>query len=193
MNCAHAQEQVVDMLWRMVLACSIGRLAVNDSQKAKEHCEKALTINRECGNREFEARLYLSLGELFQSFGECGKAADYLQKACFISSQIGNKMTEFQSLLGLTTLKILQSEAVEAMKYLLQCIGKYEQIRTHLKGNSGFQISLLEKRGTFPYKLLTDLLCCNGKFRDALYVEELGRASVLSEFMADKYSVESHI
>ena len=87
------------MLWRMVLACSIGRLAVNDSQKAKEHCEKALTINRECGNREFEARLYLSLGELFQSFGECGKAADYLQKACFISSQIGDKMTEFQSLL----------------------------------------------------------------------------------------------
>ena len=193
MNCAHAQEQVVDMLWRMVLARSIGRLAVNDSQKAKEHCEKALTINRECGNREFEARLYLSLGELFQSFGECGKAADYLQKACFISSQIGDKMTEFQSLLGLTTLKILQSEAVEAMKYLLQCIGKYEQIRTHLKGNSGFQISLLEKRGTFPYKLLTDLLCCNGKFRDALYVEELGRARVLSEFMADKYPVESHI
>ena len=167
--------------------------SVNDSQKAKEHCEKALTINRECGNREFEARLYLSLGELFQSFGECGKAADYLQKACFISSQIGDKMTEFQSLLRLTTLKISQSEAVEAMKYLLQCIGKYEQIRTHLKGNSGFQISLLEKRGTFPYKLLTDLLCCNGKFRDALYVEELGRARVLSELMADKYSVGSHI
>ena len=167
--------------------------SVNDSQKAKEHCEKALTINRECGNREFEARLYLSLGELFQSFGECGKAADYLQKACFISSQIGDKMTEFQSLLRLTTLKISHSEAVEAMEYLLQCIGKYEQIRTHLKGNSGFQISLLEKRGTFPYKLLTDLLCCNGKFRDALYVEELGRARVLSEFMADKYSVESHI
>ena len=167
--------------------------SVNDSQKAKEHCEKALTINRECGNREFEARLYHSLGELFQSFGECGKAADYLQKACLISSQIGDKMTEFQSLLRLTTLKISQSEAAEAMKHLLQCIGKYEQIRTHLKGNSGFQISLLEKRGTFPYKLLTDLLCCNGKFRDALYVEELGRARVLSELMADKYSVGSHI
>ena len=43
MNCAHAQEQVVDMLWRLVLARSIGRLAVNDSQKAKEHCEKALS------------------------------------------------------------------------------------------------------------------------------------------------------
>ena len=167
--------------------------SVNDSQKAKEQCDKALTISRKCGDRGFKANCYLTLGNTFQSLGECGKAADYLQKACSISSQIGDKMTEFQSLLKLTTLKISHSEAVEAMEYLLQCIGKYEQIRTHLKGNSGFQISLLEKRGTFPYKLLTDLLCCNGKFRDALYVEELGRARVLSEFMADKYSVESHI
>ena len=51
----------------------------------------------------------------------------------------------------------------------------------------------LEKRGTFPYKLLTYLLCSSGKFRDALYAEELGRTRVLAELMADKYSAESHI
>ena len=45
----------------------------------------------------------------------------------------------------------------------------------------------------FPYQLFTDLLCDTGKFRDALYVEELGRARVLAELMADKYSAESHI
>ena len=193
MNCAHAQEQVVDMLWRMVLACSIGRLAVNDSQKAKEHCEKALTINRECGNRECEAQVYLSVGLLSQSFDEYDKAAYYLQKACSISSEIGDKMAEFQSLLLISVLKISQFEDVEAMEYLLQGIEKYEQIRTLQKGNSGFEISLLEKDGTFPYKLLTHLLCRTGNFRDALYVEELGRARVLSELMADKYSVGSHI
>ena len=54
-------------------------------------------------------------------------------------------------------------------------------------------MSLLEEHGTFPYQLFTDLLCDTGKFRDALYVEELGRARVLTEFMADKYSAESHI
>ncbi|XP_022790431.1 tetratricopeptide repeat protein 28-like [Stylophora pistillata] len=37
------------------------------------------------------------------------------------------------------------------------------------------------------------MLCKAGKFRDALYIEELGRATVLAEFMADKYSLESHI
>ena len=166
---------------------------VNDSQKAREYCEKALTIRRERGNREFEAQLYLNLGHLSLSFGECGKAADYLQKACSISSQIGNKMIEFQSLLSFTVLKISQSEASEAMDYLLRCIEKYEQIRTLLKGNSGFQMSLLENHGTFPYMLLTNFLCGTGKFQNALYVEELGRARVLAELMAGKYSTESHI
>ena len=167
--------------------------SVNDSQKAKEHCEKALTISRECGNRKCEAQIYLEVGRLSQSFGEYDKAAYYLQKACSMSSQIGNKMIEFQSLLSITMLKISQSEVVEAMEYLLQGIEKYEQIRNLQKGNTGFEISLLEEHGTFPYKLLTHLLCSRGKFRDALYVEELGRARVLAELMADKYSAESHI
>ena len=167
--------------------------SVNDSQKAKEHCEKALTISRECGNRMYKAQLYLLVGRLSQSFGEYDKAAYYLQKACSISSEIGHKMTEFQSLLHITVLKISQFEVVEALEYLFQGIEKYEQIRTLQKGNSGFEISLLEHRGTFPYKLLTHLLCDTGKFRDALYVEELGRARVLAELMADKYSAKSHI
>nr|XP_058972962.1 uncharacterized protein LOC131799269 [Pocillopora verrucosa] len=167
--------------------------SVNDSQKAKEHCEKALTINRESGNRECEAQVYLSVGLLSQSFGEYDKAAYYLQKACSISSEIGHKMTDFQSLLHIAVLKISQFEVVEALEYLFQGIEKYEQIRTLQKGNSGFEISLLEHRGTFPYKLLTHLLCDTGRFRDALYVEELGRARVLAQLMADKYSSKSHI
>ena len=166
--------------------------SVNDYQKTKEHCEKALTISRECGNRKFEAEIYLNLGNLYLSLGESGKAEDYLEKACSISSQFGYKMTQFQSLLGITQLKISQSEFVEANQCLLQCIGKYEQIRTFLKGNSEFKMSLLEEHGTFPYQLLTNLLCRIGKFRDALYAEELVRARVLAEFMVDKYSLESH-
>nr|XP_058968933.1 tetratricopeptide repeat protein 28-like [Pocillopora verrucosa] len=130
---------------------------------------------------------------IHQSLGECSKAEDCLKKGYSMSSQIGDKMLEFKSLLSITLVKISQSEVVEAKEYLLRCIAKYEQIRTFLKGNSEFKISLLEKHGTFPYHLLTDLLCNIAKFRDALYVEELGRARVLAELMADKYSVESHI
>ena len=37
------------------------------------------------------------------------------------------------------------------------------------------------------------MLCDTGNARDALYVEELGRARGLSDLMAEKYSVETHI
>ena len=167
--------------------------SVNDHQKAREHSEKALTISRECGRRTVKAEIYQTVGEIFQLLGECDKAEKYLEKALSISRQIGLKMSEFNSLLSITEIRLLQSEYVEAMEYLFKCIGKYEQIRTFLKGNSEFQMSLLEEHGTFPYQLLTHLLYRTGKFQDALYVEELGRARVLAEFMAEKYAVESHI
>ena len=167
--------------------------SVNDNQKAEEHFVKALTISRECGCRNAEGKFNLSLGNFYRSLGEFSKAKDCIEKAYSISSLIGNKMFEFHSLLSFTLLKISQSEAGKAMKYLLQCIAKCEQIRTFLKGNSELKMSLLEEHGTFPYNLLTRLLCYYGKFADALSVEDLGRARVLAELMADKYSVESHI
>ena len=166
---------------------------INDNQKAKEHSQKALTISKECGDKALEGHSYLNLGNLSVSLGEYDEAENYLEKARSISSGIGDIMTEFKSLFGITTLKVSQSQVVEAKEHLLQCIGKYEQLRSFLKGNKEFEISLLEEHGSFPYHLLTTLLCDTGKFQDALYVEELRRARVLVECMAEKFSVESHI
>ena len=59
--------------------------------------------------------------------------------------------------------------------------------------NDEFKTSFLEDSGIFPHKLLSSLLCDTGNVRDALYVEELGRARGLSDLMAEKYSVETHI
>ena len=59
--------------------------------------------------------------------------------------------------------------------------------------NDEFKTSFLEDSGIFPHMLLSSLLCDTGNVRDALYVEELGRARGLSDLMADKYSVETHI
>ncbi|CAH3153114.1 unnamed protein product [Pocillopora meandrina] len=166
---------------------------IKDNQKAKEHYQKALTISKECGHKALEGNSYLKLGDLCRSLGECDEAEDYLEKARSISSRIGDILTEFHSLLSITQLKVSQLKVVEAKEHLLQCIGKYEQLRSFLKGNKEFEISLLEVRGIFPYHLLTSLFCNTGKFQDALYVEELGRARVLVECMAKKFSVESPI
>ena len=66
-------------------------------------------------------------------------------------------------------------------------------MRNSLKGNDQFKISLLEEHGTFPYKLLSGMICATRNPQDALYVEELGRARVLADFMANNFSLENHI
>ena len=177
---------------------SYGNLAavfysLGDYQKAKQYYKKALAISKEIGDRHAEAVGYANLGNVFRSLGGCDVAEEYLEKARFISSDIGHNMTDFQILVSFTRLKLSQSKFQEAISYFFQCIEKYEKLRNFLKGNDEFKISLLEKHGTFPYKVFSKLLCATGKPEDALYFEELGRARGLAEFMADRFSVENHI
>ena len=81
----------------------------------------------------------------------------------------------------------------DSLACLHLCIEKYEELRYFLGSNDQLKTSFLENSGIFPYKLLCTLLCKTGSTRDALYVEELGRARGLSDLMAEKYSVETHI
>ena len=167
--------------------------SLGDYQKAKQYEKKALAIGMGIGDRQAEAVAYGNLGKVFHSLGEYDAAEEYLEKARLISSDIGDNMNDFQILISFTKLKLLQSKFEEAISYLFQCIEKYEKLQNFLKGNDEFKTFLLEEHGTFPYKLFSSLLCATGDHRDALYVEELGRARGLSDFMADKFSLENHI
>ena len=167
--------------------------SLGDYKKAKEYFEKKLAIAMEIGCREGEAACYRNLGDSYRSLGEYDVAEEYLEKARSISSDFGNTMNEFQTLCSFSQLKVSQSKFQEAYLYLYQCIEKYEELRNFLQGNDKFKISLLEKHGTFPYKSLSKVLCHTRNSRDALYVEELGRARVLADCMAGKFSLENHI
>ena len=167
--------------------------SLRDYKKAKEYQEKALAISMEIGNREGEAACYHKLGNVYRSLREYDVAEEYLEKARLISIDIGKTMDEFQILCSFSQLKLSQSKFEEAYSYLYRCIEKFEKLRNSLKGNDQFKISLLEEHGTFPYKVLSMLLCYTRNPRDALYVEELGRARVLADSMAGNFSVENHI
>ena len=166
---------------------------LGDYKKAKEYFEKALAITVEIGDREREATGYHKLGNVYRSLGEYDVAEEYFEKARSISSDTGNTMIEFQTLCRFSQLKLSQSKFQEAFSYIYQCIEKYEKLRNFLQGNDQFKISLLEEHGTFPYKLLSRMLCYTRNSRDALYVEELGRARVLADCMAGMFSLENHI
>ena len=167
--------------------------SLGDYKKAEEYQKKALAIRMEIGDRGGAAKCYHILGNVYRSLGEYDVAEEYLEKARSISSDVGITMNEFQILCSFAQLKLSQSKFQEAYSYLYECIEKYEKLRNSLKGNDQLKISLLEVHGTFPYKLLSMLLCDTRNSRDALYVEELGRARVLADSMAGTFSVENHI
>ena len=187
--------EIGDREGEVVDYCNLGSVfySLGDYKKAKEYDEKALAISVEIGDRQGEAACYHKLGDVYRSFGEYDVAEEYLEKARSISSDTGNTMEEFQTLCSFSHLKLSQSKFQEAYSYLYQCIEKYEKLRNFLQGNDQFKISLLETPGTFPYKMLSSLLVATRNSRDALYVEELGRARVLADCMAGKFSLENHI
>ena len=81
----------------------------------------------------------------------------------------------------------------KAKEYFQKAIENYKELRHFLGANDQFKTSFLEDSRTFTHRLLCNLLCATGNARDALYVEELGRTRGLSDLMAEKYSVETHI
>ena len=161
--------------------------------KAEEYLQKALVITTEIGDRRGEAADYGNLGNLFRTVGDFEASEVRLEKALFISRDIGDGRREFEILRSYAVLYLYQDKIKDSLSCLHLCIEKYEELRYFLGANDEFKTSFLEDTGIFPYKLLCTLLCYTGNTRDALYVEELGRARGLSDLMAEKYSVETHI
>ncbi|CAH3162003.1 unnamed protein product [Pocillopora meandrina] len=168
-------------------------LSVGQYDKAEEYLQKALVITTEIGDRQKEASCYGNLGTVFRTGGDFEASEVCLEKALFISRDIGDGRKEFEIPLGYAVLYLYQYKIKDSLSCLYLCIEKYEELRYFLGANDQFKTSFLEDTGIFPYKLLCTLLCDTGNAQDALYVEELGRARGLSDLMAEKYSVETHI
>ena len=168
-------------------------LPLGHYDKAKEYLQKALVIRTEIGDKEGEAADFANLGTVSRTVGDYEASEVFLEKALSISRDIGDRKKEFEILQVYAILYLLQNKNKDSISCLHLCIEKYEKLRYFLGANDQFKTSFLEESGIFPYKLLCSLLCDTGNARDALYVEELGRARGLSDLMAEKYSVETHI
>ena len=168
-------------------------LPLGHYDKAKEYLQKALVIRTEIGDKEGEAADFANLGTVSRTVGDYEASEVFLEKALSISRDIGDRKKEFEILQSYAILYLLQNKKKDSLSCLHLCIEKYEKLRYFLGANDQFKTSFLEDTGIFPYKLLCTLLCDTGNARDALYVEELGRARGLSDLMAEKYSVETHI
>ena len=168
------------------------RYSLLDYQRAKIYNEKHIFISTEIGHRRQEAIAYLAKARILRH-GKQNKAVECIEKALLIFSTIGDTIGDITALAQLSYIKASQSKFQEAETHLHECIAKYEKLRHSLHGNEQFQVSLLDHRGLFPYKMLSKLLCRSRNPKEALYVEELARARCLAESMALNFSAENHI
>ena len=162
-------------------------------KNAKKHFQRALTISTEISDKQGEAADLANLGFVSRTVGDYEASEVCLVKALSISRNIRDRRSEFQILRECAILYLLQNKIRDSLSCLQLCIEKYEELRHLLGANDVFKTSFLEASGIFPYKLLCGLLCVTRKIRDALYVEALSRARGLSDLMAEKYSVQTHI
>ena len=160
---------------------------------AKEYLKEALVISTKIGNEVGKAADLANLGILFSTVGDYEASEVYLEKALCTSRDVGDRRKEIQILLGYGILYLFQKKIKDSLSCLHLCIEKHEELRYFIGANDQLKTSFLEDSGICPNKLLCTLLCYTGNARDALYVEELGRARGLSDLMAEKYSVETHI
>ena len=168
------------------------RYLLHDYQMAKIYVKKQIFISTEIGYRMQQAETFLAKARILQH-GKQNKAVECIEKALSIISAIGDIRGDFEALLHLSRIKMLQSKFQEVKSHLYECIAKYEKLRHSLHGNEQFQVSLLEHGGSFPYKMLSELLCYSTKPKEALYAEELTRARCLAESLALNFSAENHI
>ena len=83
------------------LQCGNVYRSVGKYEKAREHLEKSLAIQREIGDRKGEATTYLNFGTMYQSLGEYERAKERLEKSLAISREIGDRHTQALSYLDL--------------------------------------------------------------------------------------------
>ena len=77
-----------------------------------------IVITTEIGDREGETTVYVNLGTVFQSLGQCDKPIEYLQKAVVITTEIGNREGEATVYVNLGTVFQSLGQCDKAIEYL---------------------------------------------------------------------------
>ena len=94
--------------------------SVGKYEKARQHLEKSLAIQKEIGDRNGEASSYANLGAVFQSVGKYVKAKEHLEKSKFGIHK------EFEGRNG-------KAAAYKNRVAVFVSVGEYDKVREHLE------------------------------------------------------------
>ena len=164
--------------------CSLG-----DYDNSLENFEKALELSVALGDKKGKASVCSNLGAMYLDFGQLDDSAKYQERALQLLRDIG--AGEFKSSvlckLGAASFVCKQNPS-EAVEYLSESISCSERESERLDDQT--KLSLREQR-IGRYHVLYVILIHMGRFTDALYAAERGRARCLVDLMAETYSIEN--
>ena len=128
----HFQSQAKLATGKEKSAChaALGIIFLNLGEyvKAKEHCEKALAIAGEIGDRRIEAKCYSRLGCISLRLGEHVKAKEYCDKGLAIAWKTGERRTEAECYSGIGILSLSLGEHVKAKEHCEKALAIAEKI-----------------------------------------------------------------
>ena len=167
---------------------------LGDYAKAKEYLEKAVSITEEIADKNGGALCGGILGTVLHFLGDYSKAREYHKKALCMSQEAGNIFVELDVVSEIAMTLVLEGKMKEASSYLLDCIAKFEDVRSSLKDNieSQLKITLFDQH-ILECRVLSSLFCITGKPVEGLHVAELGRARALADLMSVQYSLKSEV
>ena len=166
--------------------------SLGDYRKAIEYLEKYLKIAIEIGDRSGEGGAYGNLGIVYQSLGDYRKAIEYQEKRLRIAIEIGDRAGEGEAYYNIGNAYSSLEQFENAVDYFVSAVDAFNSLRSLLESNDNWKIKFREQHET-TYTALWRSLLRTGKFDEALFAAEQGRAQSLSDNLLIQYKLHASL
>jgi CHAT domain-containing protein/Tfp pilus assembly protein PilF len=186
----HAQND------RMNEALCLNNLATvyassGDMQRSMELSSQALRLARELRAPSVEASSLASLGAAELDLNHDAIAFSHLTDALSLSTAVREPLLQARILFQLAKYCEKSTKPMEAIFFLKQAVGTYQQVRTGIQGiDRGLQRSFLRSISG-SYRRLADLLISEGRLPEARQVLDLLKEQEFKEFVRGDSGAET--
>ena len=166
--------------------------SLGDYRKAIEYLEKHLKIALEIGDRSGEGGAYGNLGNAYQSLTDYRKNIEYQEKRLRIAIEIGDRAGEGEAYHNIGNAYSSLEQFENAVDYFDLAVNVFNSLRSLLRSEDNWKVKFREQHET-TYTALWRSLLRIGKFDEALFAAEQGRAQTLSDNLLIQYKLPASL
>ena len=164
--------------------------ALGDYQTGSTCFQENANLARKIGDKALIARAEHSLGLASRFSEDYRKALTHHRTAERLFKESGMRLPTYHAMLGSANcLRVLQEYKAAGSIYQ-ECINDYEELRSYLGNQENLKVSIGDLH-VIVYKALAYTMLRDDEGRDALLVEDRGRAVALKDLLYHKFAVKS--